>query len=94
MENIDNIESRINDLIDSGQDSAAIELASSAVSHNRDDASMWFILGKAFWRLGRRAEAMSAYRQASAIDPSGPAAVALAHAEDIAGFFNPDLFNP
>ena len=31
---------------------------------------------------------------ASELDPSSPAAKALEQARDIAGFFNPDLYNP
>ncbi len=37
---------------------------------------------------------MTDYAYASELDPSSPAIKALEQARDIAGFFNPDLYNP
>ena len=50
--------------------------------------------GKLLWRIGKRAEAMSAYEQGAQLDPDGPAALLLAHSNEIMDFFNPDLLNP
>ena len=50
--------------------------------------------GKLLWRIGKRAEAMSAYEQGAQLDPDGPAALLLAHTNEIMDFFNPDLLNP
>lgn len=50
--------------------------------------------GKLLWREGKRAEAMSAYEQGALLDPEGPAALLLAHTNEIMDFFNPDLLNP
>ena len=50
--------------------------------------------GKLLWGLDRRGEAISAYEQAAAIDPQGPAAPLLEHTRAIMDFFNPDLLNP
>lgn len=50
--------------------------------------------GKLLWRMGKRAEAISAYEQGAQLDPSGPAALLLAHSNEIMDFFNPDLLNP
>ena len=37
---------------------------------------------------------MSDYSKATGLNPDSPAAMALEQARDIAGFFNPDLYNP
>lgn len=58
------------------------------------DASLLFIRGKAYWRLGNRRAAMSDYAASASLNPSGPATRALEQARDIADFFNPDIFNP
>lgn len=76
-------------LLASDQPQEALELLADAT-----DAEGLFLKGKALWRLGRRAEATSAYAQAAALDPESPAAQALDHARDIESFFNPDLLNP
>ncbi len=59
-----------------------------------DDARALFMRGKVYWRLGNRARATANYASAAAIDPDGPAALALEHARDIDRFYNPDIFNP
>lgn len=81
-------------LYDEGDLDSALDVARTIVSQNPADAEAWFHLGKILWRLDRRAEATSAYRTAADIDPDSPAAIALQCAEDISGYFNPDLFNP
>lgn len=58
------------------------------------DAESLFLKGKILWRMGRRAEATSAYTKAAVLDPESPAVQALEHARDIENFFNPDLLNP
>lgn len=63
--------------------------------HDRpDDARALFMRGKVYWRMGNRARATANYASAAAIDPDGPAALALEHARDIDRFYNPDLYNP
>lgn len=59
-----------------------------------DDAALLLERGKLLWGLDRRGEAISAYEQAAAIDPHGPAAPLLEHTRAIMDFFNPDLLNP
>lgn len=81
-------------LYDTGDLDSALDMARTLVRQTPADADAWFLLGKILWRLDRRAEATSAYRTAVDIDPDNPAAIALTCAEDIAGYFNPDLFNP
>ncbi len=59
-----------------------------------NDASLLVERGKLLWRLDRRGAAISAYEQAAAIDPEGPALPLLEHTRAIMDFFNPDLLNP
>lgn len=51
-------------------------------------------MGQIYWSLDRRGEALSAYEKGAQLDPEGPAALLLAHTNDIMRFFNPDLLNP
>jgi len=72
----------------------ALAAIDSAVTASPEVARFHYLRGKILWRLGRRTEAMSAYLEAEALDPSSPAAEALRHANDIMEFMNPDLYNP
>ena len=94
MESLTDRMDTINRLVNEGTITEALEAARTLVRDNPGSAEAWFTLGKILWKLGRRAEATSAYRTAADIEPSGPAAIALAHAQDIVDYFNPDLFNP
>lgn len=58
------------------------------------DDSAYFTLGKLLWRTGHRSEAMEAYAKAAALNPAGPAVIALQQAQEIFSFYNPDLLNP
>lgn len=62
------------------------------------DASEQAILeaeaGKLLWRLGHRAEALSAYSASASMDPKGPGAVLMDHSNSIMDFFFADLLNP
>ncbi len=53
-----------------------------------------FLQGKAYWRLGKRAKAISAYEASVAIASDSPARYALEQAREVEDFFNPDLLNP
>lgn len=46
------------------------------------------------WRLGDRRQAINDYHASVALNPHGPAEQALAQANEILSFFNPDIFNP
>ena len=94
MESMTTSAETISRLVNEGDLPGALEASRLLVHDNPDSAEAWFTLGKILWKLDRRAEATSAYRTAADIDPRSPAAIALTHAEDIAGYFNPDLFNP
>ena len=56
--------------------------------------SLMIEIGKRFWKLGLRGEAMSAYETAAKVDPDGPAGLLIEHSNSIMDFFNPDLLNP
>lgn len=62
-------------------------------SHNTQ-AEDEFRAGQAAWHAGDMATAISHYEKAAALDPEGPAAVALDYARDIINFYNTDQFNP
>lgn len=57
-------------------------------------AELYFLRGKAYWRMGKRQPAVVDYAEAVASNPESPARLALEHAGDIEDFFNPDLLNP
>jgi predicted negative regulator of RcsB-dependent stress response len=57
-------------------------------------ATLYFERGKLQWKLGRRAEAITDYEHATALDATSPAAQALTVTRDIMDFYNKDLYNP
>lgn len=84
----------INDLLTSNSIEEALAAACEAVEKTPGDAVALYTRGKIYWRLGRKAEAMTDYTASSIIDPEGPGAIALQHAQEVVHYFNPDLFNP
>lgn len=79
--------------VEDGNTDAAMERLDSELSE-RETAEAYYLRGRLMWKLGRKAEAMSDYSKAAAIDPSSPASAALEMARDVMNFFNPDLYNP
>lgn len=71
-----------------------LELTAIWLKINPDDAALHIARGKAFWRMGRRGEAMSEYAAADRLEPGGEARTLLDHSNAIMDFFNPDLLNP
>lgn len=61
---------------------------------NRENAVLWFLLGKFLWKLGKNGEAISAFTTSVDIDPNGPGKIALEMANQITEYYNPDLMNP
>lgn len=53
-----------------------------------------FRRGRLKWKKEDRAGAMNDYSEACAINPDGPASVALDQARRIMNFYNKDLYNP
>ena len=64
-----------------------------ALLGDSDDAWSLYMKGRVAWKQGRRSEAISLYCRASALDPSGPATVALDQARTIMDFYNKDMYN-
>ncbi|MBD5360854.1 MAG: tetratricopeptide repeat protein [Bacteroides sp.] len=54
-----------------------------------DDARALYRRGSLYWKLGRRAEAITDFNASAEIEPDGPGAAAAAHALSILDFFNP-----
>lgn len=72
----------------------ALHALNAFIDNEADNAEALFLRGKVLWRKGLRPLATTDYARSAAIDPDGPAAMALEHARDIESFFNPDLLNP
>ena len=72
----------------------ALAAVDARLEQNPDNPLLLVDRGKLLWRMNRRGEAISAYEQAAALDPSGPAVPLLEHTRAIMDFFNPDLLNP
>lgn len=79
--------------VENGDTDAALARLDEELSQG-ESAEAYYLRGRLMWKLGRKAEAMSDYSKAAAIDPSSPAAAALEMARDVMNFFNPDLYNP
>lgn len=92
MKENDTIESEIAAL--TGQIDLAASRSGESDTDGRPMAGLYYHRGKLYWKLGMKAEAMSDYARAEALDPQSPAAGALAQARDIMAFFNKDLYNP
>lgn len=77
----------------------AIELLDRAIERAGDlpateQSRLYYLRGKARWRLDSRGAAISDYEQAASLDPASEAVQALAMTREIMDFFNPDMFNP
>lgn len=81
-------------LLDANDIAAAILAATERISRNINDDAAWYLRGKAQWRLGNHAAAISDYEHAVNINPQSEARHALEISRDILDFFNPDLLNP
>ncbi len=84
----------IDSLVAAGKYEEAVEKLSEMMKCDPADASLMFRRGKLLWRMGKHSAAMNDYAHAAELDPSSPAVHALEQAREIAGFFNPDLYNP
>ena len=71
-----------------------IEKLKSRLGLGENDAEIFYLIGRLYWKTGRRSEAMSMYAEGAAIDPSGSAAIALEQSRRIMEFYNKDLYNP
>lgn len=82
---------KINAMIRSGRTAEAAALLAGPADR---DAWAAYMLGRIAWKEGRKAEAISLYEHAVALDPASDAAVALEQAREVMQFYNKDLYNP
>lgn len=81
-------------LSDEGRFEEALAEAARLLADHPADDELWYEAGRLNWRLGRRAQAITAYNHAVELNPDSPAAEALALVSSIMDFYNPDLLNP
>ncbi len=93
MNKTDNLPTAIQQLIDASHYNDAITALSQLIDQE-PSAQLYFERGKLQWKLGKRAEAITDYEHATALDAYSPAAQALAVTRDIMDFYNKDLYNP
>lgn len=83
----------MNDNFDKLLNAGRLEEA-EAVLGDADDAQTLYRRGRLAWKRGDKGAAISFYEQSSALDPDGPASLALEQARSIMNFYNRDLYNP
>lgn len=90
----DDIE-KIKEMIAAGHLDDAMAAANTALVNGSSPAwEAYYLRGRIHWRLGDRRQAINDYHSSVALNPHGPAEQALAQANEILSFFNPDIFNP
>lgn len=81
-------------LIDAAEPCEALSTLNGMIRQGCECDTVYYAMGRLYWRLGNHAEAVRAYRAAVAINPDSVARHALEMADDVFRFFNPDLLNP
>ena len=76
-----NIESQINELTEK-------------INKSPENDDLLYQRGKLYWKAGKRAEAITDFNSAKAINPESPAVEYLNMVNDIMDFYNTDLYNP
>ena len=71
-----------------------LDEALKVLSAMPEDFETTYMKGKILWKLGKRAEAITAYGRSVELNPDSPAAIALAQTRQIMDFYNKDLYNP
>lgn len=84
----------IEQLISEGNLDKAISMLDHEIERHPNDDALWYLRGKSYWRMGRKAYAISDFEEAVHINPESPAVHALELARGIMDFYNPDLLNP
>ena len=69
------------------------ELTNLINATGRDD-ELYYRRGKLYWKMGKRAESLTDFNTAIAINPESPASEYLKMLNDIMDFYNTDLYNP
>lgn len=81
-------------LIQDGKLQEAVSLLEKHIADCPDDDNAYYTLGRVYWQMDCRADAVNCYRKALDLNPQSPARYALEIANDVFDFFNPDMFNP
>lgn len=84
----------IEDYISSGDFDSAISSLDRNIEMEPQNALWWYQRGKVYWRMGRKADAISDYEESAHLDPDSPAVHALEMTQDVMDFFNHDMMNP
>ena len=84
----------INFLIRNGSAIEAINQLEQYVEADKTCADAFFLLGKAYHKIGNIKEAIYNYGEAAELEPNSPAAEALKQLQEILDFYNTDLYNP
>lgn len=84
----------INFLIRNGNAEEVISRLGQYIEADKACAEAYFLLGKAYHKLGKTKEAICNYGEAVELDPGSPAAEALKQLQEILDFYNTDLYNP
>jgi len=72
----------------------AVNLLTQEIARDAENATLYFLRGRAYWRMDMRKEAITDYEHAVALDSDSPARPALDLIHSVMDFYNPDLLNP
>lgn len=73
---------------------AQIGELSARLGSSCGDPDLYFQRGKLYWRMGNRAEAITDFNSAVALDPASPAQGYLDIVNDILDFYDTGQWNP
>lgn len=71
----------------------AHQLIRIAMSENEDNATLFYLQGKAYMKQSNWGQAISCFKRAEEIDPQCPAHQCRLMLDDIMDFFNKDMYN-
>ena len=90
MESLQNIGT----LISANRLNEALAALDARVAADPRDHEALYMRGRVHWRLGDMRRAMTDYSASAAINPDGPASLALGQTREILDFYCKDIYNP
>lgn len=84
---------KIKQLIADNRAEEAIRLLKTYTTEHPESGEAWFLLGKAYHKLGDIRLALNAYLRAIEIDPDSPARTAYDMVIKVLNFYNKDMYN-
>jgi len=90
---MENAYQRIKEKITSCRPHEALELADKFLQGHERDATLYYLKGNAYMKLGNWPEAISCFLHAEELDHDTPAAEARKILQDIMEFYNKDMYN-